>query len=98
MRIWKLTPTNLEDPIWAGKWRTEPIIVAAESEREARHLALIKTNRGFAPLPPMLMPVNPWMGYKLKGDAAPTTICEDITGLTDEFSVNGPAEVLRHGE
>ena len=33
MRIWKLTPTNLADPIWK-KWSPEPIIVRAESEAE----------------------------------------------------------------
>ena len=26
------------------------------------------------------------------------TVCEDITDLTNEFSGDGPAEVLRHGE
>jgi hypothetical protein len=35
MRIWKLTPTNLANPIWK-KWSPEPIIVRAESEREGR--------------------------------------------------------------
>jgi hypothetical protein len=25
-------------------------------------------------------------------------VCENITDETSEFSVNGPAEVLRHGE
>lgn len=31
MRIWKLMPTNLTDPIWK-KWSPEPIIIRAESE------------------------------------------------------------------
>jgi hypothetical protein len=42
MRIWKLTPTNLTDPIWK-KWSPEPVIVRAESEAEARCLAVLKT-------------------------------------------------------
>ena len=31
MRIWKLTPSDLADPIWK-LWSPEPIIVRAESE------------------------------------------------------------------
>src|ERR1700730_1500073 len=97
MRIWKLTPTNLADPIWNGKWRPEPIIVRAETERQARRLAETITNKTFPPLPPMQMPVNPWFGRPKIGDASPTT-CEDITEQGDEYSVDGPAEVLHHGE
>jgi hypothetical protein len=36
-------------------------------------------------------------GYPKIGDPSPT-LCEDITDSTTEFSVDGPAEVLRHGE
>src|SRR5215470_15531812 len=97
MRIWKLTPTDPSNCIWK-KWSPEPITVRAESEAEARHLAECITRKTFPPLPPMLMPVNPWKGYKKKVDPVPPTICEDITERTDEFSVDGPAEVLRHGE
>jgi hypothetical protein len=46
----------------------------------------------------MLMPVNPWAGYKKKGDPAPPTLCEDISEQIAEFSVDGPAEALHHGE
>jgi len=98
MRIWKLTPTNLADPIWK-KWSAEPIIVRAENEAEARSLAVGVTNKFFAPLPPMMMPVSPWAGYKKKGDPAPRpTLCEDITQQTGEYSNEGPATVLHHGE
>ncbi len=97
MRIWKLTPTNLADPIWNGKWNPEPIIVRAETERQARRLAETITNKSFPPLPPMLMPSNPWFGHRKIGDPPPTT-CQDITEQTDEYSVDGPAKVLRHGE
>jgi hypothetical protein len=98
MRIWRLTPTNLTDPIWK-KWSPDPIIVRAENEAQARHLAVCITNKSFPPLPPMLMPVSPWAGYKKKGDPAPRpTLCEDITEQTHQYSVDGPAEVLRHGE
>jgi hypothetical protein len=47
MRIWKLTPTDLSDPIWK-KWSPEPISVRAESERQARRLAETITNKTFA--------------------------------------------------
>jgi hypothetical protein len=57
MRIWKLTPTNLTDPIWK-KWSPEPIIVRAESEREARRLAVEKTVRTFPPIRYAPIPVN----------------------------------------
>ena len=96
MRIWKLTPTDLSDPIWK-KWSHEPIIVRAETERQARRLAETITNKSFPPLRWDLMPVNPWFGRPKIGDPSPTT-CEDITDQTDEYSVDGPAEVLRHGE
>lgn len=49
MRIWKLTPTNLDDPIWK-KWSPEPIIVRAEGEREARRLAVEKTVKMSPPI------------------------------------------------
>jgi hypothetical protein len=59
----------------------------------------LKTIKTFAPLPPMLMPVSPWAGHKKKGDPAlRPTLCEDITGQTGEYSIDGPAEVLHHGE
>ena len=45
MRTWKLTPTDLADPIWK-KWSPEPIIVRGESESEARHLTDTETDRG----------------------------------------------------
>jgi hypothetical protein len=96
MRIWKLTATNLTDPIWK-KWSPEPIIVRAEKERQAQRLAASITNKTFAPLPPNIMPVNPWFGRPTIGDPSPI-VCEDITDQTDEYSVDGPAEVLHHGE
>lgn len=97
MRIWKLIPTNPADSIWKGKWSPEPIIVRAESEREARHLAVLKTTKFFPSVPGMPHPVNPWGGYPKIGDPSPT-ICEDITAQTNEYSADGAAEVLRHGE
>ena len=96
MRIWKLTPTNLTDPIWK-KWSPEPIIVRAESEREARRLAVEKTVRTFPPIRYAPIPVNPWGGYPKIGDPSPTR-CRDITDQSTEFSVDGPAAVMRHGE
>lgn len=45
----------------------------------------------------MPIPMNPWGGYPEIGDPSPT-LCEDITDQTDEYSVDGPAEVLHHGE
>ena len=96
MRIWKLSPTDLSDPIWT-KWSPEPIIVRAESERQARCLAIAITNKSFAPLRWDLMPIIPWSGHSKIGHPPPTT-CEDITEQTDEYSVDGPAEVLHHGE
>jgi hypothetical protein len=98
MRILKLTPTNLEDPIWK-KWSPEPIIVRARSEFEARHLAKAKTIKLFSPVRYAPIPVNPWGGYKKIDDPGPRpTVCEDITDQSTEFSVDGPAEVLHHGE
>ena len=98
MRILKLTPTNLDNPIWK-LWSPEPIIVRAESEAEARHLAKLKTLKFLPAAPGVPVRDNPWAGYKKIGDPGPGPIlCEDITDQTNEFSVDGPPEVLRHGE
>jgi hypothetical protein len=97
MRIWKLTPTDLTDPIWKGKWSPEPIIVRAESERDARHLAVFETVKTSPAIPSLPIPVNPWGGYPKIGDPSPT-LCEDITEQADMYSVDGLAEVLHHGE
>ena len=96
MLIWKLTPTNPDDPIWT-KWSLEPIIVRAKSEREARHLAVLKTTKTFPAIPYAPLAVNPWGGYPKIGDPSPT-VCEDITEQAHGYSVDGPAEVLYHGE
>ena len=58
---------------------------------------MIAKPKTFAPVPPDIMPLNPWFNRPKIGDPSPTT-CEDITDQTDEYSVDGPAEVLRHGE
>ena len=98
MRIWKLTPTDLTDPIWK-KWSPEPIIVRAESEAEARDWAQLKTTKPGPAITGLPLPVNPWAGYKkIEAPDPRPTRCEDITEQTDEYSVNGPPEVLRHGE
>jgi len=96
MRIWQLNPTDLTDAIWK-KWSPEPIIVRAESERAARHLAVLKTVKTFPAIPGPPIAVNPWGGFPKIGDPSPTR-CEDITQQTTEYSVDGPAEVLQHGE
>ena len=98
MRIWKLNPTNLADPIWK-LWSPEPIIVRAENEAEARLLAQLKTAKFLPATPGQPITINPWGGYRRMEDPAPPPIvCEDITEQTAEYSVDGPAEVLRHGE
>jgi hypothetical protein len=96
VRIWKLTPTDLSDPIWQI-WSPEPIIVRAESEREARRLAKLETLKSF-PARHQPLTENPWGGYKKIEDPAPLpTVCEDVTA-TSEYSIDGSAAVLSHGE
>src|ERR1700719_2743385 len=98
MRIWKLTPTDPSNTIWA-KWSPEPIIIRADNEREARHLAVLKTLKYLPAIPGAPISLNPWDGHKKIEDPGPLgTVCEDITEQTAEYSVDGPAEVLRHGE
>jgi hypothetical protein len=97
MRIWKLTPTDQSNSIWQ-KWSPAPVIIREESEAEARHLAVLKTAKFLPPIPGD-PPLNPWAGHKKIEDPGPfPTVCEDITEQTDEFSADGPPEVLRHGE
>ena len=96
MRIWKLTPADLVDPIWKD-WSPDPIFVRAKSEAEARQLAQFATAK-FPPVRPgQPIRINPWSGHRKIGDPSPT-ICEDMTDQTQEFSADGPAVVLQHGE
>jgi len=98
MHIWTLTPADPSNSIWA-RWSPEPIIIRAESEHEARHLAVLKTLKFSPAIPDAPISLNPWGGHKKIEDLGPLpTVCEDITEQTDEYSVDGPAEVLRHGE
>jgi hypothetical protein len=96
MRIWKLTPTNPADPVWKD-WSPDPVFVRAESEAEARKLAHYETLKYLPPRPGQPTRINPWSGHRKIGNPSPT-ICEDVTTATNEFSVDGPAAVLRHGE
>ena len=65
----------------------------------ARHLAVLKTLKFSPAIPDAPISLNPWGGHKKIEDLGPLpTVCEDITEQTDEYSVDGPAEVLRHGE
>jgi len=97
MRIWKLTPLERADPIWK-LWNAEPIFVRAESEVEARKLATLETLEYLPMRPGQPIAINPWSGHKKIENPAPPTLCEDITDQTSEYSADGPAAVLRHGE
>jgi hypothetical protein len=98
MRIWKLMPIDPTAPIWK-LWVPEPIFVRAESEAEARHLTQLATAKMLPAEFGKPIPINPWSKYKKLDDPAPLpTRCEDVTGQTNEFSAEGPAAVLRHGE
>jgi hypothetical protein len=61
MYIWKLTPTDPSNSIWA-KWNPEPIIVRAESEPEARRLAVLETVQFLAAIPGTPISLNPMGG------------------------------------
>jgi DNA-binding winged helix-turn-helix (wHTH) protein len=49
----------------------------------------------FPATPGLPIPVNPWGGYKIEDPGPRPTFCEDITEQTDEYSVDGPPEILR---
>jgi hypothetical protein len=70
----------------------------ARRERGWR-LAHFKTLKYLPATPGMPFRDNPWAGYKKIGDPGPGPIfCEDITDRTNEYSVDGQAKVLHHGE
>jgi hypothetical protein len=85
MRIWKLTPVDPSDPVWKS-YDIKPIFVRAESANKAQDLAQYATLQFGAPIPWQKAEYNPWVGYK--------TRVEDITDTRD-YSVDGPAEVLK---
>jgi hypothetical protein len=59
----------------------------------------LKTAQFLPAIPGQEITINPWGGYKKIDDPVPPPIvCEDITEQTTEYSVDGPAEVLHHGE
>jgi len=97
MRIWKLSPVDPTAEIWK-LWSPEPIIVRAESEAEARRLAVLV--KSFSAQPYQPIPINPWSAYqKITFPQQPhPTRCEDVTDQTNEFSPVGAAAVLRHSE
>ena len=97
MRIWKLTPFDPAAPIWKF-WNPEPIFVRAENEAAARHLATLETLKFSPAQPGQPIAVGPWSGHRKIEDPAPPTLCEDITDQINEYSVDGPASVLCHGE
>ena len=97
MRIWKLTPTNVAAPVWKI-WSPEPIIVRAEDESEAKKLAQLETLKYLPVLSGRQLAINPWSGYKKIEDPESPIACEDITEQTNEYTVNGAAKVLHHGE
>ena len=96
MRIWQLTPIDLSDPRWK-LWNPEPIFVRAKSETEARDLAVSKTREYMPARFGQPIPINPWGRRQMIGDPWPTT-CEDVTEQAIEYSADGPAVVLHHGE
>jgi hypothetical protein len=96
MQIWKLSPADPTALIWK-LWGPEPIIVRAESEAEARHLAELATAKFLPAQPGQPIPINPWSCHQKIGDPS-STACEYVTDQTNEFSADGPAMVLRHGE
>ncbi len=77
----------------------EPVFVRAESEDEARKLAQLATLKALPTEFGDPIPINPWSKYKTLEDPDPLpTRCEDVTGQKNEFSVEGTAAVLCHGE
>ena len=63
MRVWKLTPRDLSDPIWQD-WKSKPMFVRADTEREARQLAETKTTAVRPTQSGVPIPLNPWGTHK----------------------------------
>jgi len=97
MKIWQLTPADPNDPMWKD-WKPDPILVRANTITEARRLAALRTTKMFPSRPGQPLPINPWAGHRKIGDPSPT-ICEDVTKrVQNEYSANGPVEVLNRAE
>jgi hypothetical protein len=99
MRIYKLIPTNPNDFIWRF-WEPEPVMVRAEDESQAHHLAALATTKSFRLEPGVPIPMNPWSAHqKITDPPMPLpSVIQDVTDHQNQFSAAGEAMVLRHGE
>jgi hypothetical protein len=90
MRLWKIAPLDLSDPRWKH-WNPKPICVRAANEVAARRLAESVTAIALPVQKHKPIPINPWA----EGGA---TMCEDVSAQSNEYSVEGPPEVLNRSD
>lgn len=85
MPIWKLTPTNVESTDWQGSTYKGPVVVRAESDKEARELAVSRFVIAVRRVPGQNTSMCPWTQEKL-------VISEQLEN--SEYEETGPDEVL----
>jgi hypothetical protein len=86
MPIWRLTPTDLNSPLWAASNYHGIAVIRATTERDARQAAV----QGFGKeLPGIHWHAHPWYQLAL-------VACEEL--LNSGYPENGPTAILEPAE
>ena len=85
MKIWKLSPLNLDFAGWCCSIHKDEAIVRAEDEEEARNIATQNFGIFAEKVPCQETPHNPWND---------STVVKCIELDNSKYSTDGPAELL----
>ena len=85
MKIWKLSPLDLDFAGWGCRPHHGDLIVRAEDEEKARNIATQKFRAAVPKLPGQETPLNPWND---------STVVECIELDDSNYSTDGSAELL----
>lgn len=87
MKIWKLSPLDLNSPDWCNGNYQDDAIIRAEDEKEARKIAVLRFfSLAIKNGPCQETPLSPW-------DDSSVVKCIELDN--SEYSTDGPAKVLK---
>ena len=85
MKIWKLSPLDLDFAGWCCSDYKGDITIRAEDEEEARNIATQRYGSATVKVPGQETPTNPWND---------STVVKCIELDNSNYSTDGPAELL----
>ena len=86
MRLWKLTPVNLEHRNWEASTHQDIVVARAESDHDARSYARRLFAIATRHTPGEEIRTSPWMERDIVS-------CEE-TGATADYSADGPGGIV----